>query len=89
MIIKTFHITLNIKYIFCSNYTAFINHARICFIFYLTYFVINSPPIKKKILTLKVIVHPERKMLSSTHPQVVPSVFLLLNTKEDIWKNVG
>jgi len=40
-----------------------------------------------------VIVHLKMKILSSfTHPQVVPNLyelFLLLNTKEDILKNVG
>jgi len=39
------------------------------------------------------LVHQRMKILSSfTHPQVVPKMyefFLLLNTKEDILKNVG
>jgi len=42
--------------------------------------------------TLKGIVHLKKKKLSSfTHPQVVSNLyeFLLLNTKEDISKNVS
>ncbi len=43
----------------------------------------NSPKFKD-------IVHPKWKLSSCTHPQVVPNLyeFLLLNTKEDILKNV-
>jgi len=37
---------------------------------------------------LKGIVHPKMKILSSfTHPQTCINFLVLLNTKEDIWKN--
>ncbi len=43
-------------------------------------------------MSVKGIVQPKMNILSSfTHPQVVPNlcIFLLLNSKEDIFKNVG
>ncbi len=43
------------------------------------------------IMLVKGIFHPKMKILSFTHPQVVPNLyeFALPNTKEDILKNIG
>ncbi len=43
------------------------------------------------IMLVKGIVHPKMKILSFTHPQVVPNLyeFVLPSTKEDILKNIG